>query len=117
MQLLHATSDAQSLSKNINTVKKHLSAIYNIGRRPGKTSLQASDIREVRMQSLLPRPQYKAFVVQEEKVIPPSIDSQLHATEDSHLPTASLLQDLYKSSQQDWVQLYRQLPIPNPEDS
>ena len=79
------------------------------------------------MESLLPRYQYRPFIVQGSL----GLDTQLekaqrdtsHVTVDEAYPIAdmqalsSLLEDQYTSSQQDWKQIYDHLPLPDTQEN
>lgn len=71
-----------SLSRNWNTVKKHLSIVHSIRRRGGTPPLQVNDIREVRLQSLQPTNLYRPFVVQETVATAALADIELYTTEE-----------------------------------
>lgn len=58
--------DKRSIFRSKELVEKHLSEVHSIGRRPGKTPPQTSDIRKVTVQSFLPNPYYRPFVVQQD---------------------------------------------------
>lgn len=118
--------DSRALSKSRSTVEKHLSEVHNIGRRPGKTPPQGTDIRQVCMQSLLPSYQRKLFVVQGSSSLdirPRECQPDVsHATsEEAHPSTdmqalSSLLEAQYTVSKQDWQQIHDRLPLPDTQD-
>ena len=119
--------DKRSINKNRTTVEKYLSEVHNIGRRPGKTLLQNTDIRQVCIQSLLPRYQYRPFIVQGslglDKPLEKAQRDTSHITVGEAYPIAdmqalsSLLEDQYSSSQQDWKQIYDHLPLPDTQEN
>ncbi|KAL8794984.1 MAG: hypothetical protein Q9182_007576, partial [Xanthomendoza sp. 2 TL-2023] len=119
-------NDKRSLSLCKNTVEKHLSDVHNIGRRRGKILLQATDIRSVCMQSLLPKAQYKPFVVQGVPV--PACSNlgssgsdcgspPLHATAGPDDSALAFLEERFASSEQQWKNHYSRLPTSSTENT
>ncbi|KAL9606973.1 MAG: hypothetical protein Q9167_008067 [Letrouitia subvulpina] len=120
--------DTRSISQSWKTVKDHLSKVHNIGGRPGKTQPQATDIREVSLQSFLPKQHYRPFIVpqyrQESSTASPVIQhaaadeeelaNTQHAAaeeEESRLRAKTYLQERYQGSQDSWAEIYTRVPI------
>ena len=105
--------DNRSVSKSRVTVEKHLSEVHSIGRRPGKTPPQTTDLREVQVQSFLPNPYYRPFVVLQdcqESSSEQANKQQLQVTVKDGDESRTFLHEQYTSSQQSWNAVYHRLP-------
>ena len=110
-----------ALSKNKNTVERHLAKEHNIGFKKGKTRRTAKDILVVKVQSFCTEDQYRPFVVRDDR-------SHLDEAEGSHAESGSEsphavgttqdviakeLDAMYASSEQQWLSTFDRLQTSN----